>query len=59
MNEQERINHMEYLPGMEVLKSDLLDRVIESMNGYDYDKYTEADVRRALSHEERLSLIHI
>ena len=23
------------------------------MNGYDYDKYTEADVRRALSHEER------
>ncbi len=53
MNEQERINHMEYLPGMEVLKSDLLDRVIESMNGYDYDKYTEADVRRALSHEER------
>ena len=44
---------MEYLPGMEVLKSDLLDRVIESMNGYDYDKYTEADVRRCLLYTSR------
>lgn len=48
-----RINHMKYLPDMEVIKSDMLDEVISAMNGYDYDKYTAADVRRALAHESR------
>ena len=43
-----RIDHMKYLPGMEVLEeSDVMDQVISAMNAYDYDKYTEADVRRA------------
>ena len=42
-----RIDHMKYLPGMEVLEeSDVMDQVISAMNAYDYDKYTEADVRR-------------
>ena len=48
-----RIDHMTYLPGMEVLESDTMDKVIEAMNAYDYDKYTEADVRRALLHDNR------
>lgn len=44
-----RIDHMKYLPGMEVLEeSDVMDQVISAMNAYDYDKYTEADVRRHL-----------
>ncbi|WP_024293752.1 2-iminoacetate synthase ThiH [Lacrimispora indolis] len=48
-----RIDHMTYLPDMEVLHSDIQDRVIKAMESYDYDKYTEADVKSALAHENR------
>lgn len=48
-----RINHMTYLPGMEALESDVMDQVVKAMKGYDYNRYTEADVRRALAHENR------
>lgn len=44
----ERIDHMTYLPDMEVIDSDIGDQVIEKMEAYDCTKYTEADVRRAL-----------
>ena len=40
-----RIDHMTYLPGMEDIGSDVMDQVISAMNAYDYEKYTEADVR--------------
>lgn len=30
-----------------------MDQVVEAMNGYDYSKYAEADVRRALSRDNR------
>lgn len=46
---EERIDHMKYLPDMEVIDSTLLDEVISEMEAYDYDKYTAADVRRALN----------
>ena len=48
-----RINHMTYLPGMEDIGSDVMDQVISAMNAYDYEKYTEADVRRAIAHDIR------
>ena len=49
MNDQDvRWNHMEYMEGMEVLESDLLDRVLSAVDGYDYGRYTEQDVIRAL-----------
>lgn len=48
-----RIDHMTYLPDMEVLDSDVMDRVIAAMNAYDYIQYTEDDVRRALAHDNR------
>ena len=48
-----RIDHMTYLPDMEVLESDVMDRVISEMNQYDYDQYTEADVRQALARDNR------
>lgn len=50
---ENRIDHMTYLPGMEVLESDVAERVIAAMEAYDYDKYTAADVRRALAKENR------
>ena len=48
-----RIDHMTYLPGMEDIGSDVMDQVISAMNAYDYEKYTEADVRRAIAHDVR------
>ena len=46
-----RTDHMAYLPGMEIISSDVKDRVLEQIGGYDYDSYTAADVERALAHE--------
>ena len=50
---KERIDHMTYLPGMEVLDSDIGRQVLTRTSSYNYHCYTEADVRRALSHENR------
>ena len=46
-----RKNHMEYLPGMEIIQSDVCENVMAQMNSYDYTKYTAKDVRAALEHE--------
>lgn len=46
-----RTDHMAYLPGMEIIESDVKDKVLAAMEEYDYDRYTAVDVRRALSHE--------
>ncbi len=46
-----RTNHMEYMEGMEQIKSDVMDKVLAQMNSYDYDRYTATDVRRALAAE--------
>lgn len=49
-----KVDHMQYLPDMEVLKdSSIMDQVIRQMEDYDYDKYTAADVKRALNRENR------
>ncbi len=50
---EERINHMEYLPDMDVIDSDVMDKVISAMEEYDYNKYTANDVRRALDKDVR------
>ena len=44
-----RTNHMEYMPGMQVISSDIMGKVLDAMNTYDYDSYTADDVQRALS----------
>lgn len=46
-----RKNHMEYLPGMEKIQSDVCENVINQMEEYDYTQYTAADVKAALEHE--------
>ena len=48
-----RIDHMTYLPGMEEIQSDIMEQVVTAMNNYDYNRYTEADVRRALNADNR------
>lgn len=46
-----RRNHMEYLPGMEQIHSDVMEKVLAHMNDYDPSRYTAGDVRTALRHE--------
>ena len=46
-----RKSHMEYLPGMEQIESDVCRRVMEQMESYDCEKYTAKDVKAALEHE--------
>lgn len=48
-----RIDHMKYLPDMEVLESDVMDQVLFAAEQYDPDMFTAEDVRMALAHEYR------
>jgi 2-iminoacetate synthase len=48
---QSRTNHMEYMPDMEQISSDVRERVLTAMNEYDPDSYTASDVLAALSHD--------
>ncbi len=46
---ENRVNHMEYFDDMEKIPHDIMDKVINAMNNYDYDKYTDEDVIRAIN----------
>ena len=48
-NPNSRTNHMEYMEGMEILDSDIKDKVLSCLHTYDYNAYTDADVRQALA----------
>ena len=49
-----RIDHMKYLPNMEIIESDVMDQVVSARRAYDYEAYGADQVRRALR-KERLS----
>lgn len=46
-----RKDHMEYLPGMEIIESDVCGKVMTQMEQYEADRYTAKDVKAALEHE--------
>ena len=46
-----RTDHMAYMEGMEQIDSDIREKVLSQMEQYDYNAYTEEDVRRALANE--------
>lgn len=46
-----RKNHMEYLPGMEQIQSDVRANVMGQVNTFDPSQYTAKDVKAALEHE--------
>lgn len=46
-----RKDHMEYLPEMEIIESDVCGKVMTQMEQYEADRYTAKDVRAALEHE--------
>ncbi len=49
MDNKNKVDHMKYMEGMEVLESDIMDKVIAEMNSYDYNSYTASDVKQALA----------
>ena len=51
MTEEKRIDHMTYLPGMEILDSDMLDQVVAIHDSFNNEDFTNKDVRMALSKE--------
>jgi len=48
---EQRIDHMKYMEGMEVIESNVMDQVISKMEAYDSEKYTAHNVLRALKKE--------
>ena len=52
-SEKQLTDPMQYQEGMEIIDSDIFDKVQTALAAYDYTKYTEADVRAALAHSER------
>ena len=46
-----RTNHMEYMPGMEQISSDICGQVMSQMEKYNYSRYTAKEVQAALEHE--------
>lgn len=51
IDQSKLIDHMKYLPGMEVIDSDILDQVVAIRNSFNNDDFTDKDVRLALSKE--------
>lgn len=53
INEMRKVNHMEYMEGMEQIPSDIMNKVIKEMNNTNFDIFTEDDVIRALGKDEK------
>ena len=51
IDQSKHIDKMKYLPGMEVIDSDMLDQVVAIHDSFNNDDFTEKDVRLALSKE--------
>ena len=51
IDQSKLIDHMKYLPGMEIIDSDMLDQVVAIRNSFNNDDFTDTDVRLALSKE--------
>lgn len=47
-----RTDHMKYMPDMEVIQSDMLEKLLGEVEAYDPAAYTAADVRRALDKDD-------
>lgn len=45
---EQRVDHMRYMEGMEVIESNVMDQVISKMEAYNYEKYTANDVLMAI-----------
>src|SRR6185437_7471184 len=48
---RKKTDHMQYLDGMEVIESNLMENVLEAVKEYDYNRFSSRDVEKALSKE--------
>ena len=46
-----KTDHMKYLPDMEIIESDIMEKVMYAVQNYNYNHYTEYHVYRALEKE--------
>ena len=46
-----KTNHMQYLEGMEIIQSDIMDKIQAEMTAYDFNKYSSEDVQAALDNK--------
>lgn len=46
-----RTDHMQYMPGMEQIRSDICEKVMSKVKAYDSAAYTAKDVKAALEHD--------
>ena len=53
VEEMRKVDHMKYMEGMEVIDSDIPEKVLREVENTDFDSYTAADVMRALLDEEK------
>ena len=52
-SQHQLIDHMAYLPGMEIIDSTIMEEVLQARDKYEAEAYTEADVLQALEHEQK------
>ncbi|MBB6447742.1 2-iminoacetate synthase ThiH [Bacillus benzoevorans] len=52
---RKKTDHMQYQDGMEIIESDIMEKVLALASSYDHAQYTSRDVEKALS-KEQLSL---
>jgi 2-iminoacetate synthase len=53
--QRKRVDHMQYMDGMDAIQSDIMEKVLVGRQQYDYEQFTTLDVEKALS-KEHLSL---
>src|SRR4051794_5646322 len=52
---RKKVDHMQYQEGMEIIQSDVMEKVLSTVDQYDYQLYSTCDVEKALS-KDHLSL---
>ncbi|MDP4104231.1 MAG: 2-iminoacetate synthase ThiH, partial [Bacillota bacterium] len=53
--QRKRVDHMQYMDGMEAIDSDIMEKVLAAREQYNYEQYTSYDVEKTLN-KEQLSL---
>lgn len=53
--QRKRVDHMQYMDGMDAIQSDIMEKVLTAREQYDYEQFTSRDVEKALK-KEHLSL---
>lgn len=47
-----KVDHMQYMPGMEVIQSDFMEKVLTAVEHYDYHQFSSQDVEAALQMDQ-------